>query len=279
MLILITNMPKISVITVCRNEEDRILKTAQSISAQGFKDYEWILIDGASTDRTQAILEKFRPQIRHFVSEPDSGIFNAQNKGLKLATGEWLLFLNGGDFLVNSMVLENIAPKLTDASIVYGDIYIEDSLGNLSFGRSPSNITFSHLMHSTIWHPSAFIRRESFDLCGLYDESFKIVADYDFFLRAIVKYQLKTEYVPLPIAQFNTLGISSSKKFELEHLAERKRSQMQYFSPEAIAIYEEFAKKEWIKPSSEQDFRTLISRFFTARPKLKSFIRKQLRLK
>jgi len=237
-------MPKLSIITICRNEGQKITKTIESVINQSFKDYEYILIDGASTDDTLDRIKPWQSQITRLVSEPDFGIYNAQNKGICLSSGTYLLFLNGGDYLADSEVLTRIFDQNLDSDIIYGDMRIVDDAGSHIEGKSPPVITLKHMLRSTLWHPVSFIRKELFDKFGKYDESFKIVADYDFFLKVICVEGVTTEYRPITVSVFNTQGIGSSKDHEKVHQAERERAQLKYFPRSVLSMYDELVDLE-----------------------------------
>ena len=115
-------MPKISVITINYNNKEGLEKTIESVVNQSLQDFEYIVIDGNSTDGSQEILEKYTAKISHAVSEPDTGIYNAMNKGIKAATGEYILFLNSGDEFYATQSLEKAAEHLTGEDIIYGNL-------------------------------------------------------------------------------------------------------------------------------------------------------------
>lgn len=191
----------LSVITISFNIADEIERTCKSIVNQSFQDFEWIVIDGASTDGTLEVLKKYRYRMNVFVSEPDKGIYNAMNKGIKRATGKYLLFINGGDELYE------------DDSLQKAINYSDDKYQLLSFGsyfHETGELWFSddspNLFYKTIPHGSTFIMRSLFSKYGLYDESFKIAADYDFFAKVFKKNKFKS--VKILIQRFYKDGIS-----------------------------------------------------------------------
>lgn len=225
-------MPKISVITICKNEKSGIEKTLSSVVSQTFKDYEYIVIDGASTDGTQDIIEMYRSKLTHYCSAADGGIYQAQNKGIDLAKGEYLLFLNGGDYLIDEKVLEHIFSASRTADIIYGNLKIIDK-GTVREGFSPSTVDLYHLLKGTLWHPASFIKRSLFEKYGKYKVEFRIVADYEFFLRVICIHRVSTQYVPRFITMFNTDGVGSSELFREQHDKERRLAQLANF-PESV---------------------------------------------
>ncbi len=158
-------MCKISVITVCKNEVTGIRRTLESVSSQKFRDFEFIVIDGGSIDGTQDIINEYMGDITYFVSEVDAGIYAAQNKGIKAANGDYLLFINGGDAIHDSSVLEDIFSTEPTADILYGNLLIEEQDGSETLGYSPPEITLDFLLRGTLWHPVTFIKKQLSSTC------------------------------------------------------------------------------------------------------------------
>lgn len=207
---------KLSIITINYNNRDGLQKTVDSVVSQTYKNFEWIVIDGGSTDGSRELIEKYQEYFAFWCSEPDKGIYNAMNKGIKVAQGEYLLFLNSGDYLVNSFVLEDVVKMGLDADIVFG--YIRDSISNeeiLNLKRD--NVTLVDLLQKSLPHSASFIRRELFDIVGLYDEKYKIVSDWKFFVQAIIIHNVTLKYIPLGISYFDASGISSRIKRNHEY--------------------------------------------------------------
>lgn len=232
-------VPKISVITICRNEESRIRQTLQSIVGQSFHNFELIVIDGASTDGTLAIINEFRGKIKVLISEPDLGIYDAQNKGARAASGEYLIFLNGGDYFFEPGTLEKVVSGVTpNADILYGDILVDDGCGHQAPMASPKKVTARFLLNATLWHPTTFIRRQTFEALGPYDLKFKIVADYDFFLKAFFKGKCKFQHLPGIVAVFYADGVSAREDLASALKKERRQAQLGYLSPVTLLAYE-----------------------------------------
>ena len=207
--------PALTIITVCRNEPN-IERTCESIVSQTWQDFEWIVVDGASTDGTLDILEKYKDRIDVFVSEPDTGIFNAMNKGIRLAHGEFLNFMNGGDEFVSPRTLETVFSGTTKQyrgyGVVFGDAIIEkDGRRNLvSFPRERA-ITRLVVEGFSINHQAAFIRRDLFQKFGPYDESFRIIADFKKFL-VLIKNKISFLNLEFPVSIFNLDGVSQQNR-------------------------------------------------------------------
>lgn len=243
-------MPKLSIITICYNDKVGLKKTADSVLRQTYSDYEYILIDGGSTDGSAELVQQLSPLCSYTVSEKDSGIYNAQNKGWKAAKGEYCLFLNSGDFLADENVLREVFSKPISADIIYGDILVDNGSDPLYRLGQPDPFTFEDIIYTTLFHPAAFIRRSLLVERNGYDEAFRIVADYDFFLEELLVKKCSTTYVPVAIAVFNTGGVGSDPANKNLHDVERRRAQLKYFSLEKIEETEQLVRKR--KPRSER---------------------------
>lgn len=221
---------KISIITVCKNPGESIKRTVESVLAQTYQNIEYIVVDGDSKDSTAQYLEEidgmickgerfFAPtKCFQFISELDSGIYNAMNKGIDLANGEYLLFLNAGDYLVDgdviSKVVENIEKDESKSDIYFGDIISEDPV-TMERYAVPNRLKIVNSIKLFFWtvpHAAAFIKKDALTRVGGYDESFRISADYDFFVKAFVDQKMKFNHIPLNSSVFQTDGISSDRR-------------------------------------------------------------------
>ena len=170
-------MPKLSIITINLNDARGLEKTIESVLSQTSNDFEYIVIDGGSTDGSVDVIQKYKDKITYWVSEPDTGIYNAMNKGILKATGEYCQFLNSGDCLVANNVTELMLSDMPECSILYGNM-LKDLNGKI-FCNEPfrgREITLLDMFTGTLNHPSAYNKRSLFDKYGLYDESLKIVS-------------------------------------------------------------------------------------------------------
>lgn len=217
-------MPVLSIITINYNNALGLKKTIDSVISQTFKDFEFIIIDGGSSDNSAEIIKANLNTISYWVSEKDNGIYHAQNKGAKKATGEYCLFLNSGDYLAETNTLEKVFHHMPSEDIVYGDLLIEDAAGKQIRGISPNRLTSYHFMISTLWHPCTFIKRTLFDKYGYYKENYKITSDYEFFIRTVLKHKVSYKHISQFITVFNTAGIGSSEENKQLQETERKQS-------------------------------------------------------
>lgn len=223
--------PRVAIITVCRNEAGSIRATIESVLNQTYKRYEYIIIDGASSDGTADIIAEYSSRLAYWVSEPDKGIYDAMNKGVKEASAEYLLFLNGGDRLASVSVLGDVFASVRTAGILYGDVF-KDRGGACDLCRYKDyRITAFFLFDHTLPHPGSFIKRTLFERVGTYDTSFRLSGDYDFFLRAFVRGKSTAEYLPIPISIFDTGGISQDAKWRTVRRREDARARRKTYAP------------------------------------------------
>ena len=201
---------QLSIITINYNNAEGLEKTIKSIAGQTFRDFEYLVIDGGSSDGSRAVIQKYEERISYQCSEKDSGVYNAMNKGILKATGDYLLFLNSGDCLHDSRVLEEIVPLLGNEDIVYGDLQFVTPQGERKeVFVYPDVLSVDYFLERSLGHPASFIRRNLFG-SSLYDESFRIVSDWKFFLEKIVLEGVPCRHVTRVVSDFDTGGISSS---------------------------------------------------------------------
>jgi glycosyltransferase involved in cell wall biosynthesis len=248
---------KLSVITINRNNAEGLDKTIQSVINQSYNDFEYIVIDGNSTDDSVDIIKKYDNKINCWISETDTGIYNAMNKGIAKANGNYLLFLNSGDYLVNKDVLKSVFEYQQTADIIYGNMQIDWGNGKITSGKMPDKITFKQMYIDTLWHPVSFIKKTLFNKYGLYNETYKIVADYDFFFKVIIKHNATTYHVNVDIAMYNLTGLSSLDSNKALEQAERKKV-IESYLPQSII---DFAI-DTIVPDKLSIFDRLKNKFF-----------------
>lgn len=210
----IQKMPvKISIITVCYNNKYGLEKTIHSIKDQTYKEFEFIIIDGASTDGTLDFIVENKHYISTWISEKDNGIYHAMNKGILLAKGEYCIFLNSGDCLANNKVLENIVDHLIEEDIIYGNVIkVKPHYRRLIKYSSVLSLYDFYRTTAAIHHQASFIKRELFEKYGLYREDLKINGDWEFFFRMIIIEQVKTKYFDMVISVVDGSGLSNNMK-------------------------------------------------------------------
>lgn len=236
---------RLSVITVCYNAVDSIERTIISVVSQKAVKIEYIIIDGGSKDGTITIVNKYRDNISCFISEPDKGIYDAMNKGIKNATGDWLLFMNAGDVFVTSDALHklyNESTKDSSVRIVRGNIIRKYT--NFSVRSTGVTSQFPGLMDmitNTFHHQSCLIQRSLFQEFGYYSTDYKLCSDWKFFFDCVVIHHVKTRYINEDIAYFEMDGATSlnTKRNEDEQTAYLKSlfGDELYYLLHELAVY------------------------------------------
>jgi glycosyltransferase len=220
---------KISVITVCRNAERTIARTISSFVAQDHPDTEMIVVDGASSDGTVAIAESFRaPKIR-IISEPDRGMYDALNKGLRLYSGDAVGVLNADDRYRDARVLSRVAEALASHDAVHGDLDFHDRQGRIARRwrgtPRPRNGFAAGWMPA---HPTFYVRRHVAEAVGEFDLSLPTAADYEWMLRAVDIHNANLAYLPAVLVDMalggrSTAGVTAHLRHNMEALAARRR--------------------------------------------------------
>lgn len=180
---------KISIITATYNSQESVESTIASVLLQSYTDIEYIIIDGGSTDRTLAIIDKYRDRISKIISEPDNGIYDALNKGLRVATGDVIGFLHADDTFASPDVLDRVAESFADSKVrfMYGDLVYVDIFDEKIVRKWISD-PFHHKLLSRGWmppHPTVYCRRNIYDEFGMFNTKYNISADYDFVMRVL----------------------------------------------------------------------------------------------
>ena len=201
---------QLSIITINYNNASGLEQTFKSAEHQTYKQYEHIVIDGGSTDGSLNIIKKYEHVLDYWISEKDTGIYNAINKGIHIANGKYLFFLNSGDLLHDNTVLNIIIPDLNNVDIVYGNLLIKET--NKTWLKIyPKKLLFSYFLNDSLPHSGGvFILKSSFrDKLSKYDESLKIVSDWKWFILALFKYNYSYKHLDITIGIFDFSGISA----------------------------------------------------------------------
>lgn len=220
---------KISIITPTYNSSATIQDTINSVLSQSFLDFEHIIVDGGSKDNTVDIIKESEPLYNgklKWVSEPDKGIYDAMNKGIKMASGDIVGILNSDDFFSSPEVLSKINENILGLDAIYGDIHYvnPDDLSKPVRYYSSAGFNVKKMkMGFMPAHPSFYCRKEVFDKVGLFDTEFKVAADFEFLLRALYVNGIKTKYIPFDFVTMrtggaSTSGLSSHKRIFLDHM-------------------------------------------------------------
>ncbi len=237
---------RLSIITINRNNAAGLEKTMRSVAAQTSKQFEYIIVDGASTDDSDEVIKKLEHEFAHlsWLSEPDSGIYNAMNKGIRMSAGDYVQILNSGDCLAAEDVTERMLSALEKAdnpSILYGNMVkcFPNGRKMVDKGFAGQEITMLGMFTGTLNHDPTYIRRDLFEKYGYYDESLKIVSDWKWYIQAIIIGGEKPQYVDMDVTLFDMTGISETNKELTEN--ERKQVLKQLFPQAVLADYEQCA--------------------------------------
>lgn len=213
-------MKKLSIITINYNNFLGLQKTVESVLSQAWQEFEYIVIDGGSTDESAVYLESQTNKITYWVSEPDRGIYNAMNKGIAKAAGEYLFFLNSGDHFMDAFSLQKVQKYLVNDAVIYFNINVVEN-GESHVLENPAALSFSYLHNNLPCHQCTFIHQSVFERVGYYDESLKIVADWKLLLQAILKHNVTYCKVDAVFSIFYKDGISSLSENQSIIAAER----------------------------------------------------------
>jgi glycosyltransferase involved in cell wall biosynthesis len=222
----------LSIITINYNNARGLQKTIDSVLEQTYTNYEFIVIDGDSKDGSKAVLEKYKERISYCVSEKDSGIFSAMNKGIQQANGNYLQFLNSGDVFTSPEAL-NIFITHPDfkGDVIYGDYKFEK--GEKVY---PDILTPIFFMKSSLPHQSTFFKKGVFDIIGNYNESYKIGADRAFYIKCFLSGKFKFKHVNCFLVLYDMEGLSNNPI----HLAEKIEEDDKIFKEQFGIFYEDY---------------------------------------
>ena len=196
--------PALTVVTICRNAAQNVETTLRSVTAQDYPSLEYIVVDGASTDATPSIIERYRSRIARFISEPDRGIADAFNKGIAASTGGWILLLNAGDAFTHPDSLRELAAHAGKGPRI---VSARARCGRKTIPRYAIRPGLGLLLRAHLSHQATLVHRDVYAEYGAYDESFRIRMDFDFFLRVLRREAV--EFVDRELVQFEPGGISA----------------------------------------------------------------------
>lgn len=237
-------MYKLSIITINLNNARGLRKTIESVLNQSFTDFEYIIIDGGSSDTSVEIIKEYQEKITYWISEPDAGIYNAMNKGIDKAKGEYCLFLNSGDELYSNEIIKEVfrLEKISGYDIIYGNLARTFPDSSTDIIKMPEHITLQFLLNATLCHPVTFIKRELFSRFGKYREDLQIVSDWAFFLRVIIFANTSQIHVDKIISNFRMDGLSSAISNQSLLYNEREKVINESFSKDLLTICTSYDK-------------------------------------
>jgi glycosyltransferase involved in cell wall biosynthesis len=272
---------KISIVTVNKNNAAGLEKTIKSVISQKKDFCEFIVIDGESTDNSKDLLDNYKSEISFYSSEPDTGIYNAMNKGILKSTGDFILFLNSGDFLINENVIENLVKQISSTDdIVSGSIIIEDKFNKQHKMFSQESIEIQHFINLSLYHQATLISRKLFEKFGFYNENFKIGGDYEFFIRVFYKYNCKYRRISDEISYFKSDGISNNSNYSELNKLERINAWELNVSQRTFEIFETYNKIQnsntfWLyrKTLKSKVYHYFFQSLFVCRSRIAKFVK------
>jgi len=208
------NKPLVSIITTCLNNADTIEDTIQSVLNQSYSNIEYIIVDGASNDSTLDIINKYKTNIKHIISEKDNGIYEALNKGLNISTGEIIGILHADDFFSSNQVIEKIVDTFLkkDIDATYADLDYIDRDDTTKIKRHWVSGKYDKCKFLKGWmppHPTVFIKKSIYSKFGQFNTNFKQSADYELLLRLMYKHGIKVVYIPSVLVKMRVGGKSN----------------------------------------------------------------------
>ena len=215
---------KLSIITINYNNKAGLQKTIDSVVAQTWRDFEWIIIDGGSTDGSKELIEQYQRHFAFWCSEPDKGVYNAMNKGIEKAKGEYMNFMNSGDIFYSKDTLEEVFARNTlNADMVYGD-WARDEKDKIVMMKAPQEASLYSFYVDNICHQAMFIKSLVMKKEG-YDEIYKYYADWARWLKMMLD-KATSQYVPVVVCLYDTQGISNQVNANMDAEMQRLRSQI-----------------------------------------------------
>jgi len=233
-------MPKLSIITVNLNNKDGLIKTAESVAAQTWGDYEWIVIDGGSTDGSADVIKEYADKTRKLVywrHESDGGIYYGMNKGIAKASGKYCYFLNSGDYLREPTTLKEIFAVEFDEDIIYGNMMQEKGGGQYRVRRFGDRVRPSDLLYGFLPHQDMFIKTTLLKMKNGYRTDYRIVSDWAFYTEAICAGKASYRHIPVVFAINQVGGISGSAKYWSVQKEERRLAVNEMFSRRRRVFY------------------------------------------
>jgi glycosyltransferase involved in cell wall biosynthesis len=227
----------LSIITINYNDCVGLKKTVASVKSQSNQSFEYIIIDGGSTDGSAEYLREHENSFAYACSEKDKGIYDAQNKGIAKSTGKYLLFLNADDTFHSNQVVEQFLKQTTnsDKGIIYGNSLITSPIGEEKLLTPPTKLDLNFWYRNTLNHQAVFMQKTLFDKYGLYDLNFRICADFEFFLKVFVKENAAFEYLPLTVCNYFEDGFSANPANYDKMLAEKETVLKKHLSKKEYA--------------------------------------------
>lgn len=249
--------PSLSIITINLDNANGLHKTFESVINQTFTDFEYIIIDGGSIDGSVELIKEYADKISFWVSEPDKGIYNAMNKGILKATGEYCLFLNSGDWLVDENVVSDFIQCNYTEDIITGNIMIREDDKDVIYNSPNDDLTLDFFYTASLPHQATFIKHSLFDTLGLYNENYKILSDSEFMIRVLAIHGRKYKHFNRVISHFDTFGISSQPELNMDAMDEREAI-LNNYSPFIHKSFKKILSENYTLVSQYNEYREYI---------------------
>jgi len=220
---------KVSILTATYNSSETLEACLQSIHSQTYPHLEHIIIDGGSTDGTLDVIKKYENKITKVISEPDHGIYDAMNKGLRLADGDIIGILNSDDMYADNSVIESVVRTITDNNVdsCYGDLVYVDKDDTTKIKRQWKAGEYKKEKFKTGWmppHPAFFVKKEMYERYGYLNLDFPLAADYELMLRFLYRYGITTAYIPKILVKMRSGGTSRPGLYTVRAMIENYRA-------------------------------------------------------
>lgn len=257
----------LSIITINYNNAPGLQDTVESVIRQTFTDFEYLIIDGGSSDESIDVIKKYESKIDYWISEKDRGVYHAMNKGIVKAKGDYLLMLNSGDCLINNNVLNLVfGSGVNNEDILYGNVDWQKNNQYFTQSVFPPLLTFGFFWNKSLGHQAAFIKKTVHEKTGLYDESSKVISDWKFFVLAVCKYEASYKHVGATLALCDCTGLSwNSENFSF--MKEEKQKVLQDYFP---LFYDDYKELEAYRKDTFQNH------FADAKQRVKQAIKQML---
>lgn len=206
-------MPSLSIITINKNNAAGLEKTIDSVLCQRFTDYEYIMIDGDSVDGSKNVVQQHSNRFSYWSSKPDRNVYHAMNKGIAEAKGEYCLFLNSGDCLSSSTSLSDAFSHQFSEDIVYCNDIACYPGGEMKNRYFPDHLNFDYLSRTSLPHQSSFIKTSVLKKFGGYNETFPLIADWEFYFKTLIIHNVSYKHLPIHLSIFDMSGIGTVEKF------------------------------------------------------------------
>lgn len=235
-----------SIITINYNNIEGLRHTIDSVVDQTYDDYEYIIIDGGSTDGSVDVIEKYDSKVSYWISEKDRGIYHAMNKGVAQAHGDYCIFMNSGDFFYDSDALTKVSIMIAEEDIVVGKVVIDEKNTIISPPPISGELTLYHLYSGAIPHQGAFIKTDLLRKYP-YDENLKISSDWKFFVQTLIHDNCSIRYLDVFVTHYDIHGFSSSNQELMRQEKEKVLSSM--FPSRVLVDYQHMKASECLTQS------------------------------